>query len=225
MRETLRGIGLVPMDAACWVSWGEGITFLSSIGSPKIPHSNIDSLLLPFWFIACSWLLCLWCCRSGFVCSGLTYGIYKGGSPSMYVYCVVCYSGIAASCVKSVDLLSLCTPLHSCWWIRLPQVSLVDDSECPGSLLLMIQNVLDHSCWWIRMPQVTLVDESECPRSLLLIIQNVLGHSCWWFRMPQVTLVDDSECPRSLLLMIQNSSGLSAFFTTQSFFFAQFDVH
>ncbi len=53
----LRGIGLVPSDAACCVSWGEGINTPYSAGSPWRPLSitYFDSLLLLFRFIG----LCL----------------------------------------------------------------------------------------------------------------------------------------------------------------------
>ncbi len=40
--------------------------------------------------------------RSCLVWSGLAYGIYSGGGPSTYVYCVVCYHVIVAPYVRSV---------------------------------------------------------------------------------------------------------------------------
>ncbi len=41
-------------------------------------------------------------CWSCYVCPGLTYEIYSGDGPSIYVYCVVCYCFIAAPYVRSV---------------------------------------------------------------------------------------------------------------------------
>ncbi len=40
--------------------------------------------------------------RSCLVCSGLPYEIYRGGGPSTYVYCVVCYRVIVAPYIRSV---------------------------------------------------------------------------------------------------------------------------
>ncbi len=66
------------------------------------------SLLLTFWFIGLYLLLLL-------VSPGLTYEIYSGGGPSMYVYCVVCYI-ISAPYVKSN--VSLHT-VHFWWRFRM----------------------------------------------------------------------------------------------------------
>ncbi len=93
------------MDAACWVSWGEGIETPYS----KVPPENLLPLLFSFTFViffihwplspASSSVFWYWFC---FVCSGLTYEIYSGGGSSMYVYCMVCYCVIAAPYVRSV---------------------------------------------------------------------------------------------------------------------------
>ncbi len=37
-----------------------------------------------------------------FVCSGLTYEIYSGSDPSMYIYCLVCYRVTAAPYVRKI---------------------------------------------------------------------------------------------------------------------------
>ncbi len=57
----LRDIGLVPMDAACWVSWGEGIKTPHTTGSSWRPLSitYFLSLLLHFEFIGLCFLLLL----------------------------------------------------------------------------------------------------------------------------------------------------------------------
>ncbi len=94
---------LVPIDAICCVSWGEGI---------QNPLSKCCLLL----FILVTFLIYMtlssagsgvYWCWSCFLCSGLTYEIYRSG-PSMYVYCMVCYRVIVAP--------------------------LVDDSECPWAM-------------------------------------------------------------------------------------------
>ncbi len=106
-KEThLRGIGLVPMDVDCWVSWGEGIETPFSTGSswrPPSIHCLLSFTFVTFLIIwplsptaSVSWY---WSC---FVCSGLAYEIYSGDGPSRYVYCVVCYRVIAAPYVRSV---------------------------------------------------------------------------------------------------------------------------
>ncbi len=104
----LRGIGLVPMDAACWVSWGgEGIEAPYSRGSSwKLPsvHCLLSFAFVPFLIFwpfstAASSVSWYWSCL---VCSRLVYEIYSGGGPSTYVYCVVCYYVIAAPYVRSV---------------------------------------------------------------------------------------------------------------------------
>ncbi len=105
--KQLRGIGLVLMDAACWVSWGEGIETPYSTGSSRRSHSM--HCLLSFTFVS---FLILWPLspaasrvswnRSCLVCSGLAYEIYNRGGPSMYVYCVICYRAILIPYVRSV---------------------------------------------------------------------------------------------------------------------------
>ncbi len=49
----IKGIGLVPMDVTCSMSWGEGIETPYARGSSGRPLSiaYFLSLLLPFWFI------------------------------------------------------------------------------------------------------------------------------------------------------------------------------
>ncbi len=95
------------MDAACWMSWGEGIETLYSTGSPWRPpsiHCLLSFIFVTFFILlplsptasSVSWY---WSC---FVCSGLAYEIYSGGGPSKYVNCVVCYRVIVAPYVRSV---------------------------------------------------------------------------------------------------------------------------
>ncbi len=104
--KILRGIGLVPMDAAHWVRWGEGIEALYSTNSSCIP---LNILLRSFIFVTflIQWPLSpvassvSWC-RSCFVYSGLTYGIYSRGGSSTYVYCMVCYHVMAAPYVINI---------------------------------------------------------------------------------------------------------------------------
>ncbi len=60
METHLNGIGLVRIDAAGWVIWGEGIKAPYSTGSCWRPLSiaYFHSLLLLFWFIGpCLWLI------------------------------------------------------------------------------------------------------------------------------------------------------------------------
>ncbi len=81
-------IGLVPMDASCWVNWGDGIFLLKTSFHYLLSFTFVTFLIhwpLPSVASCVSWC---WFC---FVCSGLTYQICSGDSPSMYVYCVVCY--------------------------------------------------------------------------------------------------------------------------------------
>ncbi len=87
------------------LSWGEGIETSYSTNSSWRPLSFLyfHLLLLLFWFTG-FWLqlvLVFWC-HSCFVCSGLTYEIYRGDYPSSYVYCAVCYRLTAVPCVRSV---------------------------------------------------------------------------------------------------------------------------
>ncbi len=144
----LRGIGLVPMDASCWVSWGEGIEIPYSTGSswrsPSMQGllSFIIVTFLILWPLspAASSVSWYWSCL---VYSGLAYEIYSGGGPSMYIYCVVCYRVIVAPYVKSVG--------HVFAYLY----TLDDNLECPmdyeTSLLLKVfQTVLQtwstHHC-------------------------------------------------------------------------------
>ncbi len=81
----LRGIGLVTIDATCWVSWGEGIEIPYSTGSSWRPSMHC---LLSFTFVT---FFILWSLspaassvswyRSCLVCSGLAYEIYSGCDP------------------------------------------------------------------------------------------------------------------------------------------------
>ncbi len=105
-----RGFGLVPMDAACWMNWGEGIKLNTLQVHPKdllpcicLPSFTFISFLI-YWHLSPAVYPVSWC-RSCFVCSRLIYEIYSGCGPSTYVYCVVCY------CVKCC--IFNCTPLHS----------------------------------------------------------------------------------------------------------------
>ncbi len=103
----LWGIGLVSMDAACWVSWG-GIETPYSTGSswrPPSMHCLLSFIFVTFLILwplspAASIVSWYWSC---FVCSGLAYEIYSVGGPSKYVYCDVCYHVIAAPYVRSVS--------------------------------------------------------------------------------------------------------------------------
>ncbi len=102
----LRGIGLVPMDATCWVGWGEGINIPYSTGSSwrSLSIAYFHSLLLQFvihWPLSPANYIVSWC-WSCFVCSELRYEMYSGVGPSMYIYCVFCYHVIAAPYVRSV---------------------------------------------------------------------------------------------------------------------------
>ncbi len=107
----LRGIVLFPIDAACWVSWGEGIETSYSTGSSWRPPSMHYLLSFTFGTFLIPWPLSpavpsvSWY-RSCLVCSGLAYEIYSGGGPSKYVYCVVCYHVIVAPYVRSVGHVS-----------------------------------------------------------------------------------------------------------------------
>ncbi len=102
----LRGIGLVPMDAACWVSWGKGIETPYSTGSSLRPlsmHCLLSFIFITFLILGlCVLLLLVSRYRSCLVCSGLAYEIYSGGGPSMYIYCVVSYCVTVAPYVRSV---------------------------------------------------------------------------------------------------------------------------
>ncbi len=120
----LSGIVLVPMDAACWVSWGEGMETPYSTGSSWRPPSThcLLSFIFVIFLILCplspaassfSWYWCY------LVCSGLAYEIYSGGDSSMYVCYVICYRVIVTSYVRSVG--------HVFAYLY----TLDDDSECP----------------------------------------------------------------------------------------------
>ncbi len=95
------------MDAACWVSWGEGIETPSSTGSSWRPpsmhclHSFAFVTFLIIWPLspAASGVSWYWSCL---FCSGLAYEIYSRDGPSTYVYCVVCYHVIVAPYIRSV---------------------------------------------------------------------------------------------------------------------------
>ncbi len=87
-------IGLIPMDATCWVTWGEGIESPQFTGSSWGPLyvAYFMSLLLSFWVSGICLLLLLVSIDvdiSLFVLD-YTYEIYGRGSPSTYVYCIVC---------------------------------------------------------------------------------------------------------------------------------------
>ncbi len=124
MMETFKGIGLVPMDVAGWLSWGEGIETPYSTGSSwRLPsmHCLISFIFVTFlilWHLspAASSVSWYWSCL---VCSGLAYEIYSGGGSSTYVYCVVCYHVIVVPYVRSVG--------HVFAYLY----TLDDDSECP----------------------------------------------------------------------------------------------
>ncbi len=112
-----------PMDAAYWVIWGEGIETPYSTGSSWRP-TYMHCLLSFFCYLFILWpsshaaSSVSWY-RSCHVCSGLDYEIYSGGGPSMYAYCVVCYSVIVAPYIRSVG--------HVFAYLY----TLDDDSECP----------------------------------------------------------------------------------------------
>ncbi len=57
-------------------------------------HSYTFVICLIHWTLSPAGSYVSWC-WSCFVCSELTYEIYSGGGPSMYVYCVVCYHVLA----------------------------------------------------------------------------------------------------------------------------------
>ncbi len=122
----LRDIGLTPMDAVCWVSWGE----------------HIKTVLL-CWFIGLYLLLILiswyWSC---FVCSILTYMKYTVELVCLHTYILYGLLSCDSSLTCKKCWLCLCTPLHSCWWFRTPL-----DYEL--SLLLDIL-FLDYMCKLIK---------------------------------------------------------------------------
>ncbi len=90
----------------------------SKLHVQQIPHEDLLPLLIFIHFCYLVYSLAFvsytssasWY-RPGFICSGLTYEIYSGGDPFMYVYCMVCYCVIAAPCVRSVVTLHTITPL------------------------------------------------------------------------------------------------------------------
>ncbi len=98
------------------------------------PYNIVDGFLLitsfhcslsfTFFTFLINWPLspagfCMYWCWSRFLCSGLTYEIYGGGGPSMYLYSVV-YHVIAAPYVGSFGCLF--AHLYSCWWFEMPLV-------------------------------------------------------------------------------------------------------
>ncbi len=113
----LRGIGLAPMDAACWVSWAEGIETPYSTCSSWTPLSTayFHSLLLFFWFIGLdslvsSWFLCLlmsirFCLFWTYICNMQWWTCF------LYV-CILC-------------------GLLPCGSSPMFTFTLLDDSECP----------------------------------------------------------------------------------------------
>ncbi len=100
----LRGNGLVPIDAACWMSWGEGRLLLMTSF-----HCLLSFIFVTFsihWPLSRAASIVSRCC-SCFVCSGLTYEIY-----------IVCYHVIAAPYVKNIIM-------------SLPSYTLYDDTGHP----------------------------------------------------------------------------------------------
>ncbi len=65
---------------------------------------------LVHWPVSCCFYSVPWCWPC-FTYSRITYKIYSGGGPSMYLYCVVCYCVIAAPYVRSVVSLHIVTLL------------------------------------------------------------------------------------------------------------------
>ncbi len=57
-------------------------------------------IFLIHWHLSPAASIVSWC-QSCFVCSRLTYEIYSGGTPSIYIYCMVCYHAIAARISKN----------------------------------------------------------------------------------------------------------------------------
>ncbi len=106
-QKHLRGIGLVPMDATCWVSWGEGIKLHIQHVPPedlfRCLHSSIFVTFFNRWPLSPAASRVSWC-WSCFVCSGLTYKIWSEGGAYMYIYCVVCHHVIAAPYVRRVGV-------------------------------------------------------------------------------------------------------------------------
>ncbi len=119
---------------ACWVSWDEGrIETPYSTGASKRPLTIVyfHSLLLPLLFFGLCLLLVLVSPDGIYypVCSGLTYEIYSGDDPSMYIYWMVCYHVIAVPYLKSVVV-----SLHTSYTL--------DDNSEPQSSLYSLK------CFW-----------------------------------------------------------------------------
>ncbi len=136
----LRGIELVPMDAVCWVRWGEGIkTIINRFFLKTSFHASFSFIYLCYIFLffgLCLLLLLVpFDIESCFVCLGLAYEIYSGGGPSMYIYCVVCHRVIAAPYVRNV--------VHVFAYLY----TLDDDSEHPmDSETSLLPNVFTSHC-------------------------------------------------------------------------------
>ncbi len=109
-------IGLVPMDAACWLSWGEGIKtpYPTSSTWKYLSIVNFHSFLLLFWFIILQYAAdhCVYWYQSCFICIGLTYEIYSGDSPSTYVYCPQPTSQPLLAHIKPNSLTTSPSPVH-----------------------------------------------------------------------------------------------------------------
>ncbi len=93
-----------------------------------------DSLVFGLWL-----LMLIVSLDIDLVCSGLANEIYRGGGPSMYVYCVVCYCVIVAPYVKSVS--------H----IFVYLYTLEDNSECPMDYEISLLPKVVHTYWPIKL--------------------------------------------------------------------------
>ncbi len=108
------------MDAACWVSWGEGIKIPYSTGSSwrSLSIALLSFILLSFLFIDLCRLLLLVFLDADPVLFVLNLHMnYSGGGPSTYVYCIVCLS-----CDSS--------PICKKCFVFAHHYTLDDDSEC-----------------------------------------------------------------------------------------------
>ncbi len=125
---TLRGIGLVPNG--CRLLSELRRRHRNSILNRFLLKTSFHALLT---FIYFCYFFILWPLspaassvswyRSCLVWSGLAYEIYRGGGPSTYVYCVVCYRVIVAPYVRSVGHVFTFTLLmmirNALWTMRL----------------------------------------------------------------------------------------------------------
>ncbi len=116
--KQLRGIGLVPMDATCWVSCGENIKTPYSIDSSRRPPSMHCLLSFTFVTFFILWPLSLdidpvfclfWTC---------IWNIQWRWSLYVHILCGLLWCDSSPMCKKCWSC--LCIPLHSWWWFGMP---------------------------------------------------------------------------------------------------------